>query len=59
VANTRLEVAAFSAICEERVRVAGKGLREEPFKVESAMLNGERKRSGEDNAETRRAERWR
>ena len=59
VANTRLEVAVFSAICEERVRVAGKGLREEQFEVESSMLNGGRKRSGKDNAETRRAQRWR
>jgi hypothetical protein len=55
VANTRLKVAVFSIVCGRRVRVAVKGLREEPFRIESRKS----KEQEEVNAETLSAERFR
>jgi hypothetical protein len=49
VANTGLKVVVFSIRCGVFVRVAGKGLREEPLRVENSKLKGE---AGELNAET-------
>jgi hypothetical protein len=53
-ANTGLKVIAFSMGCKWLVRVAKKGVREERLRVEGLKLNEERKRSGEDNAQTPR-----
>lgn len=55
VTTTGLKVADFSTICGWSERVVGKGLREEPFNVESLKS----KEAEEDNAETQRAQRLR
>jgi hypothetical protein len=44
VANAGLKVAAFSAICERLVRVAGKGVIGETSTVDSLKLNGKGER---------------
>ena len=58
VTTTGLKVVGFSVSCGWAVRVAGKGLTESWMIVESSKLKGEGQRSEEDNAETRRAQRF-
>jgi len=55
VANARLKVVAFSAICKGLVRVAGKGFTGKRFKVEGLKLKGRR----EKRRAARRINGWR